>query len=47
MKSQATSPAMSSDLTFITNEQGQRLGDRFYALTPDEIKIVEAAAMAH
>ena len=37
---------VSSELTFITNEQGQHLGDRFgvYGLTPEEIKIVEGAA---
>jgi hypothetical protein len=49
---------MSTDRTFITNEDGQSLHERFrvlereidelvyalYALTPEEIKLVEGAA---
>ena len=47
MKSRADSAAMSSDLTFITNEQGKHLAELVYALhgpTPEEKALVQAAA---
>jgi hypothetical protein len=41
MESQPNSATMSSDLTFITNEQGKHLGDRFGVLLGDDTRLFD------